>query len=827
MDFKLKYQIQADGRQAKAELSDVEKAIDRMSKRAASSASGGGIGAVFGGSLAADAFSRIQASASDAGTAVFDFTSRIQQSHIAFTTLSGSAGTATKHLADLRKLATQTPLALQSLTSMSQRLQGAGVQLERIVPLIKEIGNTAAATGELTAERMEGISLAFSQVITKGKVSAEEMNQLAERGIPAWRILSEQLGWSAAELQKMAKDGEISADVLLKAFEDFSRANFGNAMQKQAQTFTGAMSIISNIALDTAGTAFQPIYDEISKFSAKIAQSLQNQKEDVTRQGVSFGFAIGEAIGQGIEQSKIGDKGWFVGVINALYTIPYLGTMAADFGRQMGEGIAKGFQDAADPFNKEVAGFQREEDAFNAQLARYNREMNRLRALQAGKPSSGFEPIGTKPAKGRAVKDDSQRRAEEAERERIRLARQLYEDQTAYFSAEARKRFAVVQEYAEAEKRSAADVARFQEFLALDTLEFKKAKLDEYIKKLVPGTNEYGRALHEQSLLELDIETLRSENAKNEADRKKASTEAERKLHDERKQRWKEHIDFLIKRRDLEDAEIERAAAERAAIARQNAEAAMATAPGTLYGGIMSGLGGELVPMFDAATNAMLTFQQRLQMVHQDINTFVGDALGGMVNGLIQMGVAWLTTGEFSAKAALQMLSSVAFSIATQAAIKAVFEAAESVAAFARWDPVSGAMHASAATMYSSVAVIAGAAGIGLALGARAMGGGSGSASGSANDSSSSYGGSSRPDQSPDPFSRVSDNAFVSGRDREIVVLARAVDKLSGRLDSMPPGEVVVSGLRQKRGIVGRQLVEDVKSNAGVGVALGKRMGIR
>ncbi|MBK9162880.1 MAG: tape measure protein [Acidobacteria bacterium] len=212
MDFKLRYQIQADGRQAKAELTDVERAIDRMSKRAASSSSG--MGAVFGGSLAADAFSRITAGAEQAGTAVFNFTSRLEQSRIAFTTLIGNAAATTKHLDDLRKLATQTPLSLQSLTSMSQRLQGAGIQLERIVPLIREIGNTAAATGELTAERMEGISLAFSQVVTKGKVSAEEMNQLAERGIPAWRILSEQLGKSAAELQKMAKDGELSAEVL-------------------------------------------------------------------------------------------------------------------------------------------------------------------------------------------------------------------------------------------------------------------------------------------------------------------------------------------------------------------------------------------------------------------------------------------------------------------------------------------------------------------------------------------------------------------------------------------------------------------------------------
>ncbi|MBK9162878.1 MAG: hypothetical protein IPM21_03055 [Acidobacteria bacterium] len=128
---------------------------------------------------------------------------------------------------------------------------------------------------------------------------------------------------------------------------------------------------------------------------------------------------------------------------------------------------------------------------------------------------------------------------------------------------------------------------------------------------------------------------------------------------------------------------MERRAAERAAIARQNAEAAMATAPGTLYGGIMSGLGSELVPMFDAATNAMLTFQQAAP----DGSPGRQCVCRGCSAEWSTVWFKWAWHGSQRANSRRRQLcrcSATAFSIATQAAIKAVFEAAESVAAYAR-----------------------------------------------------------------------------------------------------------------------------------------------
>ena len=46
----------------------------------------------------------------------------------------------------------------------------------------------------------------------KGKVSAEEMQQIAETGLPVWDMLAKKIGVDIPTAQEMAKDGAISVD---------------------------------------------------------------------------------------------------------------------------------------------------------------------------------------------------------------------------------------------------------------------------------------------------------------------------------------------------------------------------------------------------------------------------------------------------------------------------------------------------------------------------------------------------------------------------------------------------------------------------------------
>ena len=335
-DYKLRMEISAEGTKATAAFKNVDEAIARITKRASVFTE------VLSANVVADALQRIAGKFTEGASAVFNYASKLEQSKVSFTNLMKSADLATAHIAELEKLSRATPLKFESISNMSARLQGAGIEAAKIIPLIKDIGNVAAATGELSAERMEGLGNAFAQIASKGRVSAEEMEQLAERGVPAWRILSEAIGETLAVTRKMAEDGKISSDQLFAAFQKFSQVNFGNAMEKQAATFSGAMGQISNIALQTANEAFKPIYEEISKFSSRIAKSLKDQESAAKASGVSFGFAIGEAIGDGVARSKIGQDSWW---ITLLFPWKAILQAAGNLGQDIGKGIVKGYQE--------------------------------------------------------------------------------------------------------------------------------------------------------------------------------------------------------------------------------------------------------------------------------------------------------------------------------------------------------------------------------------------------------------------------------------------------------------------------------------------------
>lgn len=300
-----KANAEAEKRQAKLKADEFIRQIKRVERErreaeAAAKKSGGLMGAVFAGSFAGNVASQglslLTSQLQRAGAAVFEFSSKMEQSRVAFSTLMGDSRRAAQHIRELQELTVKFPLDFTAISSLSQRLQGAGIEAAKVIPLIKDIGNVAAATGTLSAERMEGIGVALSQIASKGKVSAEEMEQLAERGVPAWKLLSEAIGKTTGEVRKLAEDGQISSDQLFAAFQRLSRVKFGDAMKNQAKTFSGAMKQIENVLMLTAATAFEPFYKKISALAGETSKLVQQQKGSF----IGVGNVIGEAIGKGV-----------------------------------------------------------------------------------------------------------------------------------------------------------------------------------------------------------------------------------------------------------------------------------------------------------------------------------------------------------------------------------------------------------------------------------------------------------------------------------------------------------------------------------------------
>ena len=139
---------------------------------------------------------------------------------IGFSTLLGdSQGQAM--MDDLDTFAKATPFKTSEVIANTQKMIAMGWEAKDIIQDMETIGDAAAATGK-GDEGLNRIILALSQIKSKGKLSTEELNQLAEAGISAKRYLAEGLGYGSgdsgiAALSKDLEQGRIGSERAIQA----------------------------------------------------------------------------------------------------------------------------------------------------------------------------------------------------------------------------------------------------------------------------------------------------------------------------------------------------------------------------------------------------------------------------------------------------------------------------------------------------------------------------------------------------------------------------------------------------------------------------------
>jgi tape measure domain-containing protein len=210
----------------------------------------------------------------DGAQAWLEYSARIEQAHIGFTTLLGSSQAATAHIKELQQFAVKSPFQFEDVAQASRRMQTMGVEMEKIMPLLKSIGNAASAAGGDFEHAFQRAAYAFGEVYAKGKLTGEEVRQLANNGIPVVTALATQLGKSKREVIELVKDGRIGAELFTEAFKKFADQKFGDSMEKQSRTFNGAMSNVKDALYQKSAQAFAPLFDEISKVTVKFADAL-------------------------------------------------------------------------------------------------------------------------------------------------------------------------------------------------------------------------------------------------------------------------------------------------------------------------------------------------------------------------------------------------------------------------------------------------------------------------------------------------------------------------------------------------------------------------
>lgn len=184
----------------------------------------------------------------------------MEQNRIAFTTMLGSAQAANGFLEQLQDFAAKTPFTFEGLVTGSKRMLAMGFSAQEILPTLTSLGDAMAAVGG-SPERLDNVILAFSQMKAKGMLSAQEMNAIADNGIPAWELLAKTIGTDVPTAMKLAENKSIEANAAIAGMLQQMSSKYGGMMQQQANTVSGQLSNIK----DNTQRIMTDVGDQITK----------------------------------------------------------------------------------------------------------------------------------------------------------------------------------------------------------------------------------------------------------------------------------------------------------------------------------------------------------------------------------------------------------------------------------------------------------------------------------------------------------------------------------------------------------------------------------
>lgn len=318
-------------------------------------------------------------------TAPLSVADQYSSAKIGFSTLLG-AERGQQMMDDLDQFAKATPFNTSGVIAASQKMLAMGWDAENIIADMKTIGDAAAATGKGT-EGLDRIVLALSQIRSKGKLSTEELNQLAEAGISAKRYIAEGLGYGSGDkgLMAMTKDlegGKIGAEAGIQAIiegmkeyngmmdktanetvsglkaqlEDTFEINlvrrWGQGIQDGAKKGLGSVLALLDQAEGALQTVGDLLYDLGSALSGYVAKALDKTVERVKEITGSDAFKNADLGGkikmlwEGALKNPFQD--WWAQTVKPWWDntfVPWAGDKAVSLGISIAKGIATGLKE--------------------------------------------------------------------------------------------------------------------------------------------------------------------------------------------------------------------------------------------------------------------------------------------------------------------------------------------------------------------------------------------------------------------------------------------------------------------------------------------------
>lgn len=192
----------------------------------------------------------------------------------------GSASKASAMIEKMRDFAAKTPLTLENVISGGTMLMSYGVDEDNLLDTMTKLGDLASGN----AEKMNRITLAYGQMLAKGKVTGEELRQMTEAGVPLQTALAESIGVTGEEFSKMVSAGKVGIDDLNKAITGLTTGNgkFAGMMEKQSETMQGMLSTLQDNVSEFFRKMGEGAFGEVKSALQEVSDLLAEWEEDGT-----------------------------------------------------------------------------------------------------------------------------------------------------------------------------------------------------------------------------------------------------------------------------------------------------------------------------------------------------------------------------------------------------------------------------------------------------------------------------------------------------------------------------------------------------------------
>ena len=210
----------------------------------------------------------------------------LENAQLRFELFTSSAAQARKVLEGVQAVDLKSGFDLSVLADAAAYLGNAEIAASKVPRYLQGIANAAAAAGGGN-DRLERIATAIGQIQSKGKISAEELQQLAEAGVNVRSVLKKELGLSGeqvADIGNQAVDSQAALDAIIRSW---TSGKMGKAAEKQTKTLSGQFDMLTGNLQKAAGAATEGLAKALEDDVLPAANSAADQITEIFgREGV-------------------------------------------------------------------------------------------------------------------------------------------------------------------------------------------------------------------------------------------------------------------------------------------------------------------------------------------------------------------------------------------------------------------------------------------------------------------------------------------------------------------------------------------------------------